>query len=122
MPESFKSLSVWQRAVQLTLQIYKLTASFPDSERFGLTNQMRRAAVSVASSIAEGYSRATKGEYVQFLGHARGSNYEVATQITIARELGLGSTEFLVSSEALCYEISRMLGKMMMGLKNKPER
>jgi four helix bundle protein len=64
---------VWQRAVQLTVAIYKLTASFPASEKFGLTNQLRRAFVSVASNIAEGYGRSTKGEYLHFLGHARGS-------------------------------------------------
>jgi four helix bundle protein len=57
MGQSFKDLVVWQRAIELTLAVYKLTARFPDSERFGLTNQMRRAAVSVASNIAEGYGR-----------------------------------------------------------------
>ena len=56
MGESFRNLAVWQRSVDLTLEIYKLTASFPDSERYGLTNQLRRAAVSVASNIAEGYA------------------------------------------------------------------
>ena len=85
MGESFKDLVVWQRAVQLSLAIYKLTPSFPDSERFGLTNQLRRASVSVASNIAEGYGRSTKGEYLLFLGHARGSNCEVQTQLVIAR-------------------------------------
>jgi four helix bundle protein len=64
--ESFRDLIVWQRAVEMSLAIYKLTASFPDSERFGLTNQLRRASVSVASNIAEGYGRSTKGEYVLF--------------------------------------------------------
>jgi four helix bundle protein len=71
---SFKNLVVWQRAVELSLAIYKLTESFPSSEKFGLTNQLRRASVSVASNIAEGYGRSTRGEYIQFLGHARGSN------------------------------------------------
>jgi four helix bundle protein len=76
MGDSFKDLVVWQKSVDLSVVIYKLTASFPASERFGLTNQLRRAAVSVASNIAEGYGRATKGEYIQFLGHARGSGSE----------------------------------------------
>jgi four helix bundle protein len=70
MGQSFKDLVVWQRAIELTVGVYQLTSAFPDSERFGLTNQMRRASVSIASNIAEGYGRATKGEYVQFLGHA----------------------------------------------------
>ena len=74
MGESFKDLIVWQRAVQMTMEVYRLTARFRSSEQFGLTNQLRRASVSVASNIAEGYGRCTKGEYVQFLGHARGSN------------------------------------------------
>ena len=72
MGQSFKDLVVWQRAIELTVSVYQLTSAFPDSERFGLTNQMRRASVSIAGNIAEGYGRATKGEYVQFLGHARG--------------------------------------------------
>lgn len=76
MGASFKDLVVWQRAVQLSLAIYKLTSSFPASERFGLTNQLRRASVSLASNIADGYGRSTKGEYLLFLGHARGSNCE----------------------------------------------
>jgi four helix bundle protein len=66
MGASFKDLVVWQRAIQLSLAIYKLTASFPDSERFGLTNQLRRASVSVASNIAEGYGKLSKGEYVLY--------------------------------------------------------
>jgi four helix bundle protein len=119
MPESFKALVVWQRAIQLTVQIYKLTAEFPDSERFGLTNQLRRAAVSVASNIAEGYGRSSKGEYIKFLGHARGSNYEVETQITIARELGFGSKQSLERAEKLSIEVSRMLGTMTMSLRKK---
>jgi four helix bundle protein len=62
--ESFKDLIVWQRAVQLAVAVYKLTSAFPDSERFGLISQLRRASVSVASDIAEGYGRATTGEYL----------------------------------------------------------
>jgi four helix bundle protein len=83
MGQSFKDLVVWQRAVQLSIEIYRLTASFPRSEQFGLVNQMRRASVSIASNIAEGYGRSTKGEYRQFLGHARGSNCELQTQLIL---------------------------------------
>jgi four helix bundle protein len=117
MPESFKTLLVWQRAIQLTVQIYNLTSSFPDSERFGLTNQLRRAAVSVASNIAEGYGRTSRGEYIQFLGHARGSNFEIETQLTIARELGFGTGQSLEQAEHLCLEVSRMVGAMIVGLR-----
>src|ERR1039458_8264471 len=90
MGESFRNLAVWQRAIDMTLEVYKLTSSFPDSERFGLTNQLRRASVSVASNIAEGYGRSTRGECVQFLGHARGSNSEVETQLVISQALKFG--------------------------------
>lgn len=119
MGESFRDLAVWQRSVDLALQIYKLTASFPDSERFGLTNQLRRASVSVASNIAEGYGRSTKGEYLQFLGHARGSNSEVETQLVIAKGLGFGSKELLNKSEELCNEVGKMIGAMMKTLRGK---
>jgi four helix bundle protein len=111
--ESFKDLVVWQRAIQLTVAVYKLTSSFPDSERFGLTNQLRRASVSVASNIAEGYGRSTKGEYFQFLGHARGSKCEVETQLVISGALGLGSEKERQLAEGLADEVGRMLVAMM---------
>ena len=119
MGQSFRDLSVWQRAVQLTVEIYKLTGDFPSSERFGLTNQLRRASVSVASNIAEGYGRSTKGEYVQFLGHARGSVSEVETQLVIARALDFGAKQKLDSAESLCSEVGRMLRAMMKSLQSK---
>jgi four helix bundle protein len=118
MGESFRSLAVWQRSIELTVAVYKLTSSFPDSERFGLTNQLRRASVSVASNIAEGYGRATKGEYVQFLGHARGSNSE--TQIVISKALGFGTKQMLETTGALCSEIGRMLGALIKSQRTKP--
>jgi four helix bundle protein len=111
--ESFRNFAVWQRSIELTIAVYKLTSSFPDAERFGLTSQLRRAAVLVASNIAEGYGRSTKGEYIQFLGHARGSNSEVETQIVIAKALGLGSEPVLQTTEELCSEVGRMLNALM---------
>ena len=119
MGESFRDLAVWQRAIELTLQVYKLTSTFPDTERFGLTNQLRLAAVSVASNIAEGYGRSRKGEYVLFLGHARGSNSEVETQLVISKGLGFGSKQLLSKTEELCNEVGRMLGAMMKSLRSK---
>src|ERR1039457_6777990 len=113
MGESFRNLVVWQRSIELTIAVYKLTASFPDSERFGLTNQLRRASVSVASNIAEGYGRRTTGEYLQFLGHARGSNCEVETQLVISRGLSFGQESCCREVEALCEEVSKMLRAMM---------
>lgn len=119
MGESFKNLAVWQRAVELTVAVYKLTSTFPDTERFGLTNQLRRASVSVASNIAEGYGRSTKGEYLLFLGHARGSNSEVETQLVIAKALGFGSKQVLETTEQLCSEVGRMLGALMKSQRSK---
>jgi len=117
MGSSFKDLLVWQRAVQLSLATYKLTSTFPLSERFGLTNQLRRASVSVASNIAEGYGRSSKGEYLQFLGHARGSNCELQTQLVIAEGLGFGEASSRRSAEGLSEEVSRMLVAIMNKLK-----
>jgi four helix bundle protein len=119
MGESFRDLAVWQRAIALTVEVYKLTAGFPAAEQFGLTNQLRRASVSVASNIAEGYGRATKGEYIQFLGHARGSASEVETQLVIAKALNFGAKEEILKSEALCNEVGRMLRAMMKTLQSK---
>ena len=95
MGASFKELVVWQRAIQLSMEIYRLTATFPSSEQFGLISQMRRASVSIASNIAEGYGRSTKGEYLQFLGHARGSTCELQTQLIISSGLGFGKMKAL---------------------------
>lgn len=117
MGQSFRDLVVWQRAVQMSLAVYKLTASFPSSDRFGLTNQLRRASVSVPSNIAEGYGRSSRGEYVQFLGHARGSIFEIQTQLHISRELGFGSKEHRSAAESLADEVGRILVSIMTKLK-----
>ena len=117
MGDSFKDLVVWQRAIQLSLAIYKLTSSFPDSERFGLTNQLRRASASIASNIAEGYGKSSRGEYILFLGHARGSNFEVQTQLAIADGLGFGNASARRLAGELSEEVSRMLVAMMNKLK-----
>ena len=117
MGASFKDLVVWQKAIQLSSEIYRLTASFPSSEQFGLTNQMRRAAISIASNIAEGNGRSTRGEYVLFLGHARGSNCELQTQLIIAKELGFSSGPTLESAQQFAAEISRMLNTLMAKLR-----
>ena len=93
----------------MTLAIYRLTVGFPKEELYGLTSQIRRAGVSVASNIAEGYGRMSTGEYKQFLGMARGSNSEVQTQLVIARELGYGNTQVLQEAESLSIEVGKML-------------
>jgi len=86
--KNFEELDVFQRAVELTTLVYGATRSFPVDERFGLTSQIRRAAVSVVSDIAEGQGRLTRGEWRQFLSQARGSLFEVQAQAIIAEKLG----------------------------------
>jgi four helix bundle protein len=113
MGTAFKDLIVWQRAVQMSLAIYRFTSSFPVVEQYGLTSQLRRAAVSVASNIAEGYGRSTRGEYVQSLGHARGSICEIQTQLVIASGLGYGKEELRKAADNLTNEVSRMLVAIM---------
>ena len=122
MGDSFRQNVAWQRAVEMTTVIYKLTAEFPSTGKFGLTNQLRRAAVSVASNIAEGYGRTTRGEYIQFLGHARGSNWEVETQLVIAASLGFGVAPEMRRAEQLCADVSRLLGGLMKGLRTQMPR
>jgi len=117
MGQSFKDLIVWQRAIELAVGIYALTSKFPDAERFGLISQMRRAAVSVGSNIAEGYGRSTKGEYLQFLGHSRGSCSEIETQLVIAKALKFGSNADLDTAERLCADVGRLLGGLMKTLR-----
>jgi len=109
MSNSFRDLLVWQRAIQMSLAIYRLTSGFPKEELYGLTSQIRRAGVSVASNVAEGYGRLSTGEYKQFLGMARGSNSEVQTQLVIARELGYGNQQVLREAESLSFEVGKMI-------------
>jgi four helix bundle protein len=87
MSHSYKDPIAWQKAIALTTELYRATTNFPQHEIYGLTSQLRRAAVSVASNIAEGQGRNTVGEFKQFLGHARGSLLEIETQLVIAQNL-----------------------------------
>jgi four helix bundle protein len=121
MAQDYHELIVWQRAIELTVCIYKLTRSFPKEELNGLISQMRRASVSVASNIAEGRGRITPGEFRQFLGLAQGSTYELQTQLLVARKLGMGSDENLNEAELLSDEVSKMLGSFIQTLR-LPER
>jgi four helix bundle protein len=99
MPSSFKDLRVWQEAMKLSVAEYHQTARFPKHELYGLTQQMRRAAVSVASNIAEGKGRGTDRDFGHFLFHARGSLLELQTQILIAEQLGyLATTRQMLST------------------------
>jgi len=87
MGQSYRDLVVWQRSMALVTTIYRATQHFPKEEVYGLTSQIRRAAVAIPSNIAEGQGRTTPGEFYQFLGHARGSLYETETQLVVASNL-----------------------------------
>ncbi len=87
MSYAYQDLVVWQKATDFVIQIYEITKRFSREEAYGLSAQLRRAAVSIPSNIAEGQGRLTEGEFRQFLGHSRGSLLEVETQFEIARRL-----------------------------------
>jgi four helix bundle protein len=111
--QSYHDLIVWQKSIGLAKTIYKLTTEFPSEEKFGLISQMRRAAVSVPSNIAEGQARNTTGEFVQFISHAEGSLAELDTQLILAAELG-----FLTSDKTKpCADSIEELRRMLNGLR-----
>ena len=116
MAQDFRDLLVWQKAMELSVCIYKLTQSFPGHELYGLTSQMRRASVSIASNIAEGRGRLNPGEFRQFLGLAQGSSYELRTQLLVAKGIGLVREEAINEAESLGIEVSRMLGSFIQTL------
>jgi four helix bundle protein len=107
--QSFRDLVVWQRSIQLTALVYRLTGIFPKEEMYGLTSQIRRSVVSVPSNIAEGQGRLSTGEFRQFLGIARGSNFELQTQLEIARVLKFGNSEQINKAEGLSHEVGKMI-------------
>jgi four helix bundle protein len=119
MVKSFRDLLVWQRAIQLSVAIYRLTQGFPREELYGLSSQIRRSAVSVPSNIAEGHGRLNTGEYRQFLGIARGSNFELQTQLEIARALEFGNSKLLDEAEGLSHEVGKMIYGILEGIKDK---
>jgi four helix bundle protein len=121
MAKSFRELLVWQKGIQLSVLVYRLSKQFPREEAYGLSNQMRRAAVSIQSNIAEGVGRLNTREYKQYLGVARGSSFELQTQLTTARELGFGEIEQLREAESACDEIGRMLFGVIQALGAKHE-
>ena len=115
---SFRDLEVWKRSMVLAERVYQATAGFPREEGYGLTSQLRRAAVSIPSNIAEGQSRNSTGEFLQFLGMARGSLAELMTQVDLAGRLGYLPPERLENLESLATEVSKMLSGLMRSLRS----
>jgi four helix bundle protein len=118
---SHRNSIAWQKGMGLAKAVYGVTAQFPEEERFGLTNQLRRAAVSIPSNIAEGRGRLSKREYIQFLGIARGSALEVDTQLELAEMLGFGDRQGLAETRALAGEVIVILNAVLATLRAQLE-
>jgi len=110
--QSYRDLIVWQKSIVLAKTIYQVTAKFPGEEKFGLIAQMRRAAVSVPSNVAEGQARNTTGEFIQFISHAEGSAAELDTQVHLSVEFGFVATSDATPVFAAIDEIRRMLNSL----------
>ena len=108
----YKDLLMWQKGIQLAKEIYRITQAFPNEEKFGLVSQMRRAAVSIPSNIAEGQARHTTKEFVQFVSHAEGSVAETDTQLILALELGYCSEEGTAEASGLLSDLRKMLNAL----------
>jgi len=113
---SYQDLIVWQKAVELVIEIYKLTKYFPKSETYGLISQMRRAAVAIPSNIAEGYRRKHLKEYIQFLSIANGSAAELETQLVVAQKLEETKRLDFQKASLLLEEILKMLNVLISNL------
>lgn len=115
---SYRDLKVWQLGVDIALEVYRVTGDFPKSEQYGLTSQLRRAAVSIASNIAEGHARKTQKELQRFLNIAKGSLAELETQLIIAKELGFADGNSVEALFAMADKESKMLSGLMRSIKD----
>ena len=119
--QSYSDLIVWQKALALAVDVHRLSESFPRSERFGLTSQLRRAAVSIPSNIAEGAARRTTRDLISFLYIARGSLAELETQLLLARQLGYLDDTGLEQMRPGLKEVGRLLNGLIAGLRRRAE-
>lgn len=117
MARTYRELLVWQKAKALAVHIYRATEQFPKAETYGLTSQIRRAAVSVASNIAEGQGRLTSGEFLHFLGQARGSLLELDTQIAIALNLMYFKPDQYEILDSEIYQVLGLLSRLIESLR-----
>lgn len=120
--QSYRDLNVWQEAMAIAECVYLLSRLFPSSELYGLTTQMRRAAVSIAANIAEGHGRETSGAYVQFLRVSQGSLKELETHLLLAQRVGVASTEQTEPILAECDKLGRMLRGLIRAIQDKSKR
>jgi four helix bundle protein len=117
--KNHKDLKVWNDAVELSVACYEVTRKFPQIEQFGLASQMRRAAVSIASNIAEGAARTSSKEFVQFLYISLGSSSELDTQIEIAKRTGLAGLSDLERLQSQANAVSRMLQGLIKSVRRR---
>jgi len=116
---SYRQLIVWQKGVALVTDLYRVTQTFPKNELYGLTSQIRRSAVSIPANIAEGQGRLTTGEFKQFLGHARGSMFELESHTLIARNLGYLPEPESQKITAQIHELGRLVNGLLKSLDSK---
>ena len=107
--KDYKELMTWQKGMLLAKELYKITEMLPKEERYGLIDQLRRAGISIPSNIAEGFGRESKNDYIRFLKIARGSLYEIETQLYLSISIGLLLKSQTKTAFALCSEIGKML-------------
>jgi len=119
---SHKDLKVWQKGIELVKSIYEITQSFPSNEQFGLVSQMRRAAVSIPSNIAEGCGRNSDKELIHFLYIALGSASELETQIIISQELSFLQPEKSEQMQSLIFEIIKMISSLIKSIRTRDEK
>src|SRR5580698_54547 len=119
-PKSYRELIVWQKSMVLAQHVYKVTENLPKREAYGLVDQMRRAAVSVPSNIAEGYGRLSDLQFGHFLGNARGSLYEMQTQLELATNLGYLKTEGSIELMNEGSEVARLINGLLKSLSAPP--
>jgi len=117
---NFEKLDAWHKAVAFTNDVYVITKSFPDSERFGLTSQLRRAAVSISSNIAEGSSRSSRADFARFIEIAAGSLFEVVSQLAIAKNQGFLDEDNHQKLCLLAEELIRMFSGLRKSLHKSP--
>ena len=115
---SYKNLIVWQKAMDLACQAYRAAALLPKIETYGLADQMRRAAISIPSNIAEGYGRESTAEYTRFLYIARGSVCEMETQLELCLQLGYLTCDQTKAAQNLCAEVGKLLNAILKRIRN----
>lgn len=118
--QSYRDLLVWQQAIELAVSVYNLSKDWPREELYGLTSQARRASVSVAANIAEGYGRGLRGSYVSFLRIAQGSLKELETHLIVAERVGICSVDDTQPALVQCESVGKLLRRLVRKLTSEP--